>query len=362
MDKTIKRFFKRFENAYVGILTNQSAYGYNHQYHFQLYRQHLNVKVLFLPEHGLFAELQDQVSGSNLHYHYEGISISNLYGDTESSLYADETVLSGLDYVLIDIRDVGARYYTFLTTALYIMKAIHRHNRKRKGKAVEILIIDSPNPIGRKIEGSPLKVAYESFVGVEGVLHRHGLSPAELLSYYNYRFKLRLNLHILPVGTIYPKKMKVSDWISPSPNIPSRQTCYVYPGQCLLEGTNISEGRGTTRPFEIFGAPYINIENRNLLKRLAEHSHGTFQLRPLLFIPTFHKHANEICGGFQLMLEDKKRFHSLLFTLHFLRCIQEEYLSNFSYREGVYEFCSNRKAIEILVGDEYLLEYLDGKR
>lgn len=355
-----KKLEKKFSSAKAGILTNQSAFGgkLGFRYHFEYFQEEWNLTHIFLPEHGLFAELQDQVSGSSLKYNYGNIKIINLYGDDESSLTLPMDELEELELIIIDIRDVGARYYTFLTSAYYIMKSIHEYNQKTQKSSIELLVIDSPNPIGRRVEGSPLKSEYESFVGVHSVLHRHGLTPAELLLYYKETFSLNVKLHICEIGEVYSKKDEF--WIPPSPNIPSLETCLVYPGQCLLEGTNLSEGRGTTRPFEIFGAPFIDIQNRLLLVQLNRYANETYHLRPLYFQPTFHKHANKICGGFHLIPLSKK-FHSLLFTLYFLRTIRDFNNKEFEYLQGAYEFRSDKRAIELLAGDEVLIDYLEGK-
>ncbi|HMV44918.1 MAG TPA: DUF1343 domain-containing protein [Leptospiraceae bacterium] len=351
---------KKFKNARVGILTNQSAFT-NGKYHFEILRENLDLKVIFIPEHGLFAELQDQVSGSGLKYDFGNIKLENLYGDEESSLFVKSDTLKDLDLIVFDIRDVGARYYTFLTSCYYILDAVGKYNISAKDHSIEILVIDSPNPAGKNVEGSPLLKKYSSFVGVETVLHRHGLTIYELMEYYQNEFSISVKIHKIPIGEFYSKKDKPFLWVPPSPNIPAVTTCYVYSGQCLLEGTNLSEGRGTTRPFETFGAPYIQIQDQRLLKRLTEYQTESFILRPLLFIPTFHKHKGEICGGFQILLTQKKKFHSLLFSLHLLRTLREFYPNQFQFLKGVYEFRSDYSAIELLAGDDKLLDFLNGE-
>jgi uncharacterized protein YbbC (DUF1343 family) len=351
--------FKKWESSSIGILTNQTGYGWNGDYHFRILEKFIKLKRIFIPEHGLFGELQDQVSGSCLKYFSDEVEFWNLYGDKEDSLVPPENKLLDLDAVFIDIRDVGARYYTFLTTAFYIMQKLSQ--LKSEGNSVpSIVVLDSPNPIGKKIEGTPLVTGYDSFVGVTGVVHRHGLTPGELLEYYNIEYNLSLDYHCIPVGKIHPKEYDHYSWIPPSPNIPSLTSCLVYPGQCLLEGTNLSEGRGTTRPFEIFGAPYINYEDSALVKELESIGRGSFYLRPLRFVPTFHKFKSEICGGFQLHIREPKKFHSLLFTLHLIRIMQRVYPKDFAFLDGVYEFRSDRPAIELLVGDPILLNYIHG--
>ncbi|MCE9502109.1 MAG: DUF1343 domain-containing protein, partial [Leptospira sp.] len=339
----IRKYIKKIQGRRAGILTNQSAFGWNKTYHFENYAKFFDLKYIFLPEHGLFAELQDQVSGKELRYNYTGIKTENLYGDEEISLFIREQVLDEIDLIIFDIRDVGARYYTFLTTCFYIMQGVKKHN-SQKGNKIEILVVDSPNPIGRKVEGSPLQKEFSSFVGVESVLHRHGLTPAELMNFYNGEFDLGIKLYTIPIGIVYPKKDRHKTWVPPSPNIPTLSTCAVYPGQCLLEGTNLSEGRGTTRPFEIFGAPFIDIQDKSLLSELLKYESNSLTLRPLFFQPAFHKHQGKICGGFQILGVNPKKFHSLLFSLHALRTISEFYPNKFEYLKGVYEFRSDRPA------------------
>lgn len=346
----------------LGMLTNQSAFGKDREYHFRWVSHEANLAVLFVPEHGLFAELQDQVSGKNLQYDLGKTEIVNLYGDEESSLVPKESVFQKLDAIIIDIRDVGARYYTFLTSAFYLMQAVAEFQKKANSHKIEFFIIDSPNPIMGKIEGSPLQETYSSFVGVPSVLHCHGLTPAGLLSYYRKEFQLDLQISIIPIGEFHSKDLFSFLWIPPSPNIPTRNTCFVYGGQCLLEGTNLSEGRGTTRPFETFGAPYLKKKGKvELDKRLAEHQPDALLLRPTRFLPTFHKYDGIVCDGFQILLTNPKEFHSLWFTLFFLRQVIELFPGDFAFLDGVYEFRSDRPAIELLVGDPILLDYLNGK-
>ncbi len=352
---------KKYKGCKAGILTNQSAFGWKQNYHFDVYRQFVDLHTIFLPEHGLFAELQDQVSGSELSYLFGDLTIINLYGDTEDTLAPSSEALLPLDLIIIDIRDVGSRYYTFLTTAFYILESISKMKNAGQ-KAPEVVIIDSPNPIGKKVEGTPLETQFESFVGVRTVIHRHGLTPAGLLSYYKNKFNLKVDLSIVPVGIFHLKKFNSLLWVPPSPNIPTQNTCYVYPGQCLLEGTNLSEGRGTTKPFETFGAPFLKGPAKlELDLRLKSHQRNSMVLRSLRFLPTFHKFKGEICEGYQLMITDLKSFHSLHFTLFLLKQLRELFPTEFQFLKGVYEFRSDRPAIELLAGDSILLSYLYGK-
>ena len=358
----LKKILRKYSGSRTGLLTNQSAYSLNSKigYHFEYFSREYQLKKLLMPEHGLFAELQDQVSGSSLTYNYGKLDVINLYGDSESSLVVKKDLFLDLDLIIIDIRDVGARYYTFLTSAYYLLEKIHEFNKESKKGKISVLIIDSPNPIGRKIEGSPLLKEFESFVGVKGVLHRHGLTPAELLLYYTNKYNFLIHVDICPIGELYSETDSPAQWIPPSPNIPTPYTCLVYGGQCLLEGTNLSEGRGTTKPFEIFGAPFINIQDPLLLSQLQKIKDESYHLRPLYFQPTFHKHSGIRCGGFQLMVLKPDIFHSLRFTLNLLKILKNFYSKDFNFLDGPYEFRSDKKAIELLVGDTFLLQYLDG--
>lgn len=354
---------EEWKGSRTGFLTNHTGYGWGGDYHFKSLESTLEIKRVFIPEHGLFAELQDQVSGKGLQYFSRDIEFWNLYGDTEESLSPPRNKLDDLDLIVFDIRDVGSRYYTFLTTCFYILQKLS--SMKRSGQPTpRVLVFEAPNPIGNKVEGSPLKLGYSSFVGVEGVLHRHGMTSWELMEYYNREYSLGLEISKIPVGVIHPQSYDHFLWIPPSPNIPSITTCYVYPGMCLLEGTNLSEGRGTTRPFEVVGAPFIDWENEALKKELESINQyflgqsNSFFLRPLRFKPTFHKHSGEICGGFQIHITDIESFHSLLFGLHFIRTIYRFYPNDFEFLQGVYEFRSDKPAIELLVGDPFLLDYI----
>lgn len=340
----------------LGLLANHTAYSTRRgEYLFQSLSARCRHLRVFLPEHGLFAELQDQIPLDDA-APYRMLSAAknlewvSLYGQKEGSLVPDTALLADLDCVVIDVQDVGARYYTFLTSAWYAIQAA-----AKGGLQTHFIVIDHPNPAGRWVEGSPLDTRFASFVGVPGVLHRHGLTSGELLTFYAHRLRetegVEVRLSVIPYG---PDPRPTWE-ICPSPNMPSPITPLVYAGQCLLEGTNVSEGRGTTRPFEIFGAPWIDL-SRSLPDWIAQPG---MRLRPLRFLPMFHKHAGRICHGWQIHL-DKGMWHSLLFSLDMIRYLRSEY-AEFAWRTEVYEYRSDLLAIEMLCGDPVLLDYLDGR-
>lgn len=341
-----------FRSGRVGLLCNQTAYDFEtQQYLFQILSQREVLKKLFLPEHGLFAELQDQLPLTETSvYSALGLKseIVSLYGKTESSLVVDKKHLENLDAIVIDLQDVGSRYYTFLTTASYLFDTLKVYNLN-----LPVYVIDRKNPAGRFVEGTILPEKYASFIGRPGIIHRHALNTGEYFSYIHQMLSCRF-----PIKILSPTNPQAACEIAPSPNLPTETTAAVYSGQCLWEGTNLSEGRGTTRPFEIFGAPYLfEIHKINIPSELARPPGAI--LRKIRFIPTFHKHADQTCDGFQIHLTEGP-YHSLKHSLQLIRFIADQ-KSGFDWRRGAYEFRSDRPAIELLAGDDEMVAYLYGK-
>lgn len=362
----------------VALLCNQTSWDFTEGvYLFELLHRRNTLHRIFMPEHGLFAELQDQEALDSGEFYrclgLDGVDFVSLYGATESSLSAPLDKLKDLDAIVIDLQDVGCRYYTFISTVAKLFRSLIDN-----GLTPVVYVIDRPNPAGRQVEGTFIGREYTSFIGVEGLIHRHGLTFGELCGFMHSRYNAKFPLTVIPytlddkyqksyalsgAGTSY---VKTPCSIYPSPNIPSPYTCLVYSGQCLFEGTNLSEGRGTTRPFEIFGAPFLgslHYYNRSNGyagwndKANPVYSSGAM-LRMLHFIPTFHKHAGELCYGFQLHLTGNP-YHSLSHTLRILRFLREN-VESFAWREGTYEKGNDKTAIELLVGDTLLLGYLNG--
>ncbi|MDR3350881.1 MAG: DUF1343 domain-containing protein [Prevotellaceae bacterium] len=362
----------------VGLLCNQTSWDFTEGCYLfeQLYRRG-RLHRLFMPEHGLFAELQDQEALHSGDFyrclHLDGVDFVSLYGSSEASLSAPPEKLNGLDAIVIDLQDVGCRYYTFISTVEKLFRSLTEYHLEP-----EVYVLDRPNPAGRQVEGIPISKEYASFIGVEGLPHRHGLTFGELCGFLHHRQGATFPLTVIPypldrqyaaplalpgAGNTYAKTPCA---IYPSPNIPSACTCLVYSGQCLLEGTNLSEGRGTTRPFEIFGAPFL----QPLHEYNRTHGYHTWndpqhplysegaRLRMLHFIPTFHKYSGDICYGFQLHLTGKP-YHSLLHSLRILRFLAG--FKGFAWREGAYEKGNDKTAVELLAGHALLLDYLKGQ-
>ena len=238
------------KSSRIGLLCNQTAWHVSEKkYSFQSLLQKGILKKVFIPEHGLFGELQDQEKlDTTTVYNYlaENIEWISLYNKNESSLTATANQLAGIDTLIIDLQDTGSRYYTFISTIWLLLKSITIHHLD-----IKIIVLDKPNPGGRKVEGTRMPKEYASFIGLEGLPHRHGLTIGELCRYFKNKLEGDWELIIDPI------RKKDFLFIPPSPNIPTPDTCSLYSGQCIWEGTNISEGRGTTLPFEIIGAPFL---------------------------------------------------------------------------------------------------------
>jgi uncharacterized protein YbbC (DUF1343 family) len=338
----------------IGLLCNHTAWhASNGQYSFQSLAATGKLKQVYIPEHGLFGELQDQSKLDNTSIYSilgKGIEWISLYNSVEHSLTATNEQLYKIDTLIIDIQDAGSRYYTYTSTISLLLKRITFLNLD-----IKVIVLDKPNPAGRQVEGTRMEKKYASFIGVEGLLHRHGLTIAELCRYFKNKMSGEWKLFV------YPISQKDYVFIAPSPNIPSIAICNLYSGQCLWEGTNISEGRGTTLPFETIGAPFLDWvfeEDWNNTKHPLFHNNCI--IRPTRFVPVFHKYTNETCSGFQLIPNSRKEYHSLGHSLQLIKYVKEKTVS-FEWRAGKYEAFNDRKAIDLLVGDSLLLDFLEEK-
>lgn len=302
----------------------------------------VEVVALFGPEHGYGGEAQDMIEVGHAR-DPEGLPIYSLYGATEEELSPRPEQLEGLDVLVVDLQDVGSRYYTFVWTAALALKAAAR-------AGVRTVILDRPNPLGGEVvEGAPQRPGYRSFVGLYDVAVRHGMTIGEIATMVRALEGLDEDaLTVVPMRG-WSRAMRFGatglPWVLPSPNMPTLDTALVYPGGCLIEGTSLSEGRGLTRPFEIWGAP--GLDGRALAERVA--IDGAV-LRPLTFRPTFHKHAGRLCGGVQVHVVDPERFSPYA---AYLRLITEAALllgDRFAWRNDPYEFVRDVPAIDLLTG------------
>lgn len=305
----------------------------------------IQVTTLFTPEHGFYGTEQDLISVPH-DQPGDGVPLVSLYGSTVESLKPTTERLRSVDVLLIDLPDIGSRYYTFASTMLYCLRAAAECR-------VPLVIIDRPNPLGGRVEGPLIQPGFESFVGMQSVCIRHGMKMGELARLYVHEQKIAVDVTVVNCENWKRKTMFQTTglpWVMPSPNMPTFDTALVYPGQCLLEGTNLSEGRGTTRPFEICGAPWIN--PAKLITRLEAHECPGVRFRPLYFRPTFQKHAGQLCGGVQLHVTDPPEFRPVWTGLVLLHAMRLESGMLFRWRTEPYEFVADRPAIDLLFGSD----------
>ena len=301
------------------------------------------LRALFGPQHGYLGQTQDNMVEWQSYEHPRlGIPVYSLYGERREPTPA---MLENLDALLIDLQDVGARYYTFIWTMFLCLRACERND-------VQVIVLDRPNPInGVTTEGPLLDPAYRSFVGLHPLPVRHGRTIGELAALFREESFPRCRLTVLPMKG-WDRAMWFDEtglpWVMPSPNMPTLDTATVYPGMCLLEGTNISEGRGTTRPFEFFGAPFIDAEA--LARELNQLGLPGVHFRENWFQPTFQKFAGDICGGAQLHVTERDRFLPYRTGIEIIRTIRRMYHDSFLWKKPPYEYEYERLPIEILLG------------
>jgi uncharacterized protein YbbC (DUF1343 family) len=307
------------------------------------------VTRLFAPEHGVRGEAQDMETVSEPSDPATGLPVVSLYGEAEHSLSPAPEHLEGLDAIVYDLQDVGSRYYTFVYTLSYVMEAAGR-------AGIPVIVLDRPNPIGGvAVEGPVLQRGWESFVGRFALPVRHGLTTGELACLFRDRFAIRCDLRVIRVSG-WTRAMHHDDtglpWVLPSPNMPTPETALVYPGGCLVEGTNLSEGRGTTRPFELIGAPFLEgVRFADALARAgdAEGLDGVF-FREAWFRPTFQKHAGTSCSGVQVHVTDRASARPFATYLVLIREARRLAPEDFDWRRERYEFVEDRLAIDLLLG------------
>ncbi|MFQ5897198.1 MAG: exo-beta-N-acetylmuramidase NamZ domain-containing protein [Candidatus Methylomirabilia bacterium] len=346
----------RLRGKRVGLLAHPASVDSQLQHALDLLGSLRGVKLasLFAPEHGLRGQAQDHVEIRSGKDSRAGLTVQSLYGRRRAPTRES---LAGLDVLVVDLQDVGARYYTFVWTMTLAMGAC--------GQAgVELLILDRPNPLGgRRVEGNLLDPSFASFVGLSPIPVRHGLTIGELARLVNHRHRLRCRLEVVPMRG-WQREMTWEEtglsWVSPSPNMPTPETARVYPGACLLEGTNLSEGRGTTRPFEYAGAPFMDphrwAETLNDLDLPGVH------FRPCSFRPTFHKYGGRICGGVQWHVLDPDRFKPYLTGLALVATARRLAPRRFAWRKPPYEFEWKKLPIDLLCGSDRIRKALEAGR
>ena len=313
-----------------------------------------DLRALFGPEHGISADAQDLVEVGSARDPASGLPVHSLYGKTR---VPTARMLAGLDAVVVDLQDVGSRYYTYIYTMQHVLEACARE-RKR------VVVLDRPNPLGGEVvDGNVLEPEYRSFVGMHPLAVRHGMTIGELALMFREELDLDVDLQVVRMrgwrrrvhfeGTGLP-------WVLPSPNLPTMDTAFVYPGGCLIEGTNLSEGRGTTRPFELVGAPWL--DGNALARALEKEQLDGAGFHPVAFTPTFHKHVDRLCRGVQVHVLDRERFPAFLTYLLLIHHARKQNPRRFAWREPPYEYEYVKPPIDILCGTDNIRETIDAGR
>ncbi|MCH7651173.1 MAG: DUF1343 domain-containing protein [Nitrospinae bacterium] len=339
----------------IGLVVNHTSVAGDGVPSFIHFHRHPDFELvkLFAPEHGLYGVDQDMAEVDHGTEPATGTPIVSLYGKDHASLTPDPELMKGIDTLVFDIQDIGARYYTFIYTLANCMRTC-------KEVGVPVVVCDRPNPInGVQVDGNLVREGWHSFVGQYSLPNRHGMTVGELAQLFNDHFGIGCDLTVVPMQG-WQREMWYDQtgllWVAPSPNMPAVSTATVYPGMCLIEGTQLSEGRGTTLPFELCGAP--GIDAHRLAEALAEDDLPGVLFRPQYFKPAFQKCAGEICGGVQLHVTGRTTFKPLITGIAVIRAVARLFPKVFQWRTKPYEFVSDRPAIDLLYGHPELRETL----
>jgi uncharacterized protein YbbC (DUF1343 family) len=338
----------------VGLICNPATVDHSFRHAADLFHRHpdINLTALFGPQHGIRGETQDNmIEWQGFRDPRTGVMAYSLYGEVRKPT---EEMLRDVDTLVFDVQDVGTRVYTFNYTMALAMEAAREFGNR-------FVALDRPNPIGGLgIEGGVLEPGHESFVGMYPIPMRHGMTVAELAWMFNEEFGIGCDLEVVPMRG-YKREFWFNDtdapWVLPSPNIPTPDTTVVYPGTVLVEGTKISEGRGTTRPFEINGAPYADsYEVADYLNKLR--LPGAY-FRQHSFIPTFQKHAGTLCHGVQIHPLDREAFKPVITGVALIKAFHDLYPDDFQWQSPPYEYVFDRAPFDVIAGTAKLREQIE---
>ena len=338
----------------VGVVSNPASVDSNFQHIVRAVATAPDVTLgaIFGPQHGYRADVQDNmIESGHANDPRRGVPVYSLYSETREPT---AEMLSGLDVLVIDLQDVGSRIYTFVYTMANCLRASRKHG-------VPVIVTDRPNPVGGDNIGGPMLVeGFESFVGQFPIPMMHGMTIAELAGFFNEACGIGANLTVVAMEN-WQRWMYYEDtrlpWVMPSPNMPTVDAAVVYPGTVLFEGTNVSEGRGTTRPFELIGAPWVDAEA--LAEKLATYDLPGVHFRPVVFEPTFQKHARQPCGGCQIHVLDRKMFRVVEAAIAVLVEIRAQNPARFEWRQPPYEYEETKLPFDILAGSSELRQQVE---
>ena len=342
-------------NGRFGLLCNHASVDFQHRPACEVLAAAFpdQLVCVFAPQHGFWGEQQANMDETP-HQVYEPLGVP-LYSLYYQQRYPTEAMLEGLDCLVIDLQDVGTRVYTFVWTMSHCLEACANRD-------IPVVVLDRPNPLGgRIVEGPRIQPGFESFVGRFSIPMRHGLTIGEIASWINRQIEPQVDLHVVKMRG-WHGRMLWSDchrmWIGTSPNLPRVESLWLYPGQVLLEGTNLSEGRGTTTPFELLGAPYI--DPFELARELSGFQLPGIQTVPVRFRPTFDKWADRSCGGVAWRITDPEEVRSYAASVAAVACVKRLWPHDFSWLPPPYEYESEKMPIDILSGSTELRLAIDG--
>jgi len=352
LDVLAEQGFASLQNQRLGALLHPASVDAQLRPAAALLAKATDLRALFGPQHGILGQTQDNMieweGGTDI---ASGLPVYSLYGEHRQPT---PPMLATIDTLVVDLQDVGARYYTFIWTLLLSLQACAAAGKK-------VVVLDRPNPLGgEQTEGNVLDTAFSSFVGLAPIPMRHGLTIGELATFFVRWLALDVDLQVVWMAG-WRRRMDFSEtglpWVLPSPNMPTLETARVYPGGCLLEGTTLSEGRGTTRPFEILGAPYI--DPGRLVGALEQWCLPGCRFRALHFEPTFHKYAGQICGGVQVHVTNPQTFESVTTYTAIIGAINRLWPGEFGWRKPPYEYETEKLPIDILAGGTHWREQVE---
>lgn len=349
LDVWVREGFRALRGKRVGAIVNPTSVDarFRHLADLLAEADGVTLAALFGPEHGVRGEAQYMVAVGDARDPKTGAPVHSLYGSTFESLSPRPEWLEGLDALVFDIQDVGSRYYTYVYTMALAMKAAAR-------AGIPFYVLDRPNPLGGELmEGNLVREGYRSFVGLYPIPNRHGMTAGELAQLFNARERMGAELHVVRCEGL-TRRMEWEDtglpFIQPSPNMPTPDTARVYPGMCQGEGTNVSEGRGTTRPFEQFGAPWLDSER--LVERLGRERLPGVAFRPVRFTPTFDKFQGQSCAGAFIHVTDRGTFLPLRTGIAIFQAVHDVAPAHFAWRADAYEFVEDVPAFDLLCGTD----------
>jgi len=340
--------------ARVGLVCNQASVNHQFRHAADLFHEHSEIQLtaLFGPQHGIRGDVQDNMIETEHTTDPEtGLPIHSLYSETREPT---EAMLENIDVFVVDLQDVGCRIYTFAYTMANCMMAARRFGKR-------VVVCDRPNPIGgEKVEGNVLQPEQASFVGLFALPTRPGMTIGELAQLFNQHFGLNCELEIIRMhGWQRREWMDQTDvpWVIPSPNMPTLDSATVFPGTVHFEGTQVSEGRGTTKPFELIGAPYV--EPQLYSRALNRLDLPGVYFRSCIFRPTFQKHGGVSCGGVQLHVTDRERFEPVITGIAMVKTVHDLYGSEFRWKEPPYEYVYDRNPFDVIAGTSSIREALE---